>query len=272
VGRRRRLYSVTKGNRETAIFRDAVPHCIPANQRRRRPERTYARWVHGAAHVSMPPSMFALEIADMILDHGADARIADNWGHTPEMVARKWARLGTGDGFLALLSAERRARNATPELPAPAEVADWLSMLDSTHVVTGLFDDDADRDPDARSADYMKQVNRFQSRKTILLLIIERYGKSAVEYLIVNLRLASLIPRSTSYFWPRFWATMTSSLRPTKMRSKNDGGLGGANTSRTLNIPLSLGALNHLDLLGQPMLSSREISIKRRWTPMTWSG
>src|SRR5262249_7673422 len=53
------------------------------------------------------PQFFALEIADMLLQHGADPTIADERGQTPEMVARKWSALGMGDGFLALLSVKR---------------------------------------------------------------------------------------------------------------------------------------------------------------------
>jgi formylglycine-generating enzyme required for sulfatase activity len=138
------------------------------------------------------PQMFALEIADMLLEHGADPTIADKRGQTAEMVARRWAALGMGDGFLALLSVERRARDATSKLPVPSEVAEWLSMLDSTHVVTGLFDDDGDREDDAELADYMEQINLLQNRIALLRRIIDQYRESAVEYLIVNLRLASV--------------------------------------------------------------------------------
>ena len=52
------------------------------------------------------PQWYSLEIAQLLLEHGADTSVTDRLGRTAELVAKRYAPM-MGDGFLALLAAHR---------------------------------------------------------------------------------------------------------------------------------------------------------------------
>jgi hypothetical protein len=143
--------------------------------------------------VACRPQLFGLQIAELLLEHGANPDAESKGGDSPKDIALRWSSI-YGHQMLELMERGSALQSslATPESPVPSEVAEWLSILDSTHVVTALFDDDGDCDRDAKFADQMRQASLLQNRKALLLRVIDRYRESAVEYLIVNLRLASV--------------------------------------------------------------------------------
>jgi serine/threonine-protein kinase len=135
------------------------------------------------------PQMFALELAEILLRRGADPTIADNRGRNVLMVAELYAAMGLGDGLVAMLSKHRDTNRAAREAVSP-EVAEWLLTLDSSLTVTTLFDNDRREEWDL--SELMSHAKEVQDRLALLSRIVERYQEGAVEYVVVNLRLASL--------------------------------------------------------------------------------
>jgi formylglycine-generating enzyme required for sulfatase activity len=138
------------------------------------------------------PQLFALKMADLLLEHGANPTITDRRGSTVEMVARRWAALGMGEAFFALLSVKRGAGSAADGRAMPAEVVEHFSSLDSSCRVTSHFDEDARREMEPDMAELIARVEAVQQRLELLRRIVKEYREGAVEYLVVNLRLASL--------------------------------------------------------------------------------
>ena len=84
-----------------------------------------------------------------------------------------------------------QSQRGTPDSEVPQDVAKWLSMLDSTLAIAQPPDNDDRSEGEAITA-LLGEVTLQSNRTALLRRLIDRYGEGAVEYLVVNLRLASL--------------------------------------------------------------------------------